>query len=361
MRDTIEEVTVIIPSYNPDEKLQAVVSGLKAAGFYDIIVIDDGSDEEHQKPFELVKDCTVIHHETNRGKGSALKTAFLYCLENRQNKTGVITVDGDNQHRPEDVYACAQKLLEEPNKLVLGCRDFKQPDVPFRSRFGNLMTRAIFSGLCGVKVSDTQTGLRAISMQYLPLLLQIEGERYEYETHMLLDLKNAGIPFVEVPIETVYMENNQASHFHPVRDSIKIYKVILKFVMNSMLSTVIDLVLFYLSFSLLKNVAPLAEIAVIPATVIARICSSFCNYMISRKVVFKSRGSHSLVKYYVLCIAQMSLSALLVNGCTMLVGRGSLMTTIMKAIIDTTLFFLSFRIQRNWVFKKASTECFPIT
>lgn len=360
MRDTIEEVTVIIPSYNPDEKLQAVVSGLKAAGFDDIIIIDDGSDEEHQKPFELVKDCTVIHHETNRGKGRALKTAFLYCLENRQNKTGVITVDGDNQHRPEDVYACAEKLLDEPDKLVLGCRDFKQPDVPFRSRFGNLLTRAIFSGLCGVKVTDTQTGLRAVSMQYLPLLLQIEGERYEYETHMLLDMKNAAIPFAEVPIETIYVEDNQSSHFHPIRDSLKIYKVILKFVMNSMLSTIIDLALFYLSFSLLKSVAPLADFAVIIATAIARICSSFCNYMISRKIVFKSRGSNSLVKYYILCIAQMTLSAMIVNGCTMLVGSGSLITTVMKAITDTTLFFISFRIQRNWVFKKTSAECYPI-
>lgn len=354
MRDTVEKVTVIIPSYNPDEKLKAVVEGLKKAGFEDILIVNDGSDEQHLQPFEEVSDCTIIHHEVNKGKGGALKTAFAYCLENRQHKLGVITVDGDNQHKPEDVIACVKKLIEQPDRLILGCRDFSLPDVPLRSRFGNLMTRAIFAGLCGVKVSDTQTGLRAISMQYLPLMLQIEGERYEYETHMLLDMKNFGIPFSEVPIQTVYEEDNKSSHFHPIRDSLKIYKVILKFAMNSMMSTVIDLALFYISYSVLKGIPSLVDMSVIIATVIARVCSSACNYLISRKVVFKSKGSNSLMKYYILCIAQMMVSALIVNGCTLFIGRGSIITTIIKAITDTTLFFLSFRIQRNWVFKR---EC----
>lgn len=356
MKGTIEEMTVIIPSYNPDEKLLMVVEGLKRIGFRDIVVVDDGSDAIHKEIFAQLQGCELLHHKENQGKGRALKTAFMYCLENRAHQKGVITVDGDNQHRPEDVLACAERLLDKPDKLILGCRDFNRAEVPFRSRVGNLMTRAIFAGLCGVKVSDTQTGLRAISMGYLPLLCRIEGERYEYETHMLLELKNASIPFAEVPIQTIYIEDNQSSHFHPLLDSLKIYKVIVKFVMNSMLSTLIDLGMFYLSYTLCKQIPELRDIAVIMATVVARSCSSLCNYMVSRKIVFQSKGSNSFVKYYILCVTQMLLSALLVKGCSLLVGSGSMVVTLSKALTDTLLFFISFRIQKNWVFRTVNAK-----
>lgn len=352
MKDAVCDLTIVIPSYNPDEKLNMVVDGLREKGFYDIIIVNDGSDAKHLLPFEKAQKCTVIHHRTNKGKGRALKTAFQFCIENRQNKKGVITVDGDNQHSPDDVYACGKKLLESDSRLVLGCRDFKKKEVPARSRLGNLLTRTVFQVLCGVKVSDTQTGLRAIPMQYLPFMMQIPGERYEYETHMLLEMKNAGIPMEEVAIQTIYLEDNQSSHFRPILDSLKIYKVIGRFAMNSMLSTVIDLGLFYICYSLLHNIESMAYFAAIFATVFARICSSVCNYLVSRKFVFQSKGSNSLVKYYVLCLGQMAVSALLVNGCAMLVGRSSMLTTILKAITDTALFFVSFRIQRNWVFKR---------
>lgn len=357
MQDTVLNLTIVIPSYNPDEKLHKVVDGLRERGFHDIVVVNDGSDEEHLKPFEYVGNrCTVIHHKENKGKGRAMKTAFAFCMENRKKSLGVITVDGDNQHHPEDVYACGKALLENREHLILGCRNFSSDDVPFKSKYGNNITKGIFSVLCGLKISDTQTGLRAISMEQLPKIAQIRGERYEYETNMLLETKNMEMEITEVPIKTIYINDNESSHFNPIKDSIKIYGMIIKFFMNSIASTAIDLVLFFAISLLLGKMSLMQGTSVFLATVIARICSSLFNYKVNRKVVFGQGNALSLVKYYILCVCQMMVSATIVTLISNWLVASSLVSTVIKAVTDTCLFFISFRIQKNWVFKKQAQE-----
>ena len=156
-------IPVVIPSYNPDEKLAQTVLGLKNAGFRDIIVIDDGSSAETKKNFPEPGDgVTVLRHEVNRGKGAGLKTAFRYILENRPDAAGCVTADGDGQHRTEDIAACAKAMLSEKDRVILGARDFSLPHVPERSKKGNRITSRVFRLLFGMKITDTQTGLRAI-------------------------------------------------------------------------------------------------------------------------------------------------------------------------------------------------------
>ena len=186
------KITVILPSLNPDEKMVNTVVGLKEHGFDDIVVVNDGSDQAHLAPFESVaglEGVTVLTHEVNKGKGRAMKTAFEYIMKNRSGISGVVTVDGDGQHLPKDIRRCGEKMEENPDKVVLGVRDFSSPDVPARSRFGNNLTRFVFRFACGIKISDTQTGLRAIPFKYLSLMTKIDGERYEYETNQLLMIK----------------------------------------------------------------------------------------------------------------------------------------------------------------------------
>ena len=204
------KVSVIIPSLNPDEKLICVVDSLREAGFDDIILVNDGSDENHMEPFEHVSaypECTILTHEVNKGKGRGLKTAFEYCIKNRPDIDGVVTVDGDNQHKAADILKCCEKMAECKDKVVLGVRNFSGKDVPFKSRFGNNMTSFVFKFACGLNISDTQTGLRAIPRQYLELFDKVKGERFEYETNMLLEFKQSHIDFVEVQIETEYIED----------------------------------------------------------------------------------------------------------------------------------------------------------
>ena len=349
------KVSVIIPSLNPDDKLVSVVDALIKKGFDDIILVNDGSDIEHMWPFDKVSEypqCTILTHEVNKGKGRGLKTAFEFCIANRPDIDGVVTVDGDNQHKADDIYECCRTMIREKNKVILGVRNFSGDDVPFKSRFGNNMTSFVFKFACGLNISDTQTGLRAIPAQFLKTFCEVKGERFEYETNMLLELRQSNIGFVEVPIQTVYIEENASTHFNPIKDSIKIYGVIFKFLFSSFASSLIDLAIFTIIEALLLGRVD-DSLRIFSATAGARVISSLFNYTFNRKAVFKSSESikGSIVKYYILCVLQLCVSYMLVYAVTSILSLGSVMTVVAKAIIDTILFAISFQIQRRWVFK----------
>lgn len=369
------DVTIILPSLNPDEKMIRTVEGILAEGFTDIVVVDDGSAAEYKEPFATVaamNGVTVLTHEVNKGKGRAMKTAFSYVAEHRPDSKGVITVDGDGQHLPKDIRACAEAMLAEGNKVVLGVRDFSKPDVPFKSRNGNNITKAVFRIFCGIRISDTQTGLRAIPAQYLPLMGEIAGERYEYETNQLLILKDKGIALHEVVIDTVYIDDNASSHFHPFRDSWRIYKIIFKhigtsvlakFLGASIISFLVDTILFFLINVGLEN-AGMGEadskLRIALATVGARVVSTIVNFCLNRKVVFRSNDSvgGTLVRYYILAVCQMTASLLLVHlFAERVLGLGAgVLESIVKFAVDMCLFVISYQVQKRWVFANRKTE-----
>lgn len=233
MPDTVnclETCVIVLPSLNPNEKFDRVVDGLREAGFRRIMIIDDGSDAEHQTHFERAAafpECEVLHHNGNKGKGRALKDGFVEVLKRFPDAEGVITIDGDGQHLTKDIIACGNRMLEDTTKIVLGCRNFDLPGVPARSVAGNKTTSRMFR-VYGIRLSDTQTGLRAIPMRFLSRFTAIEGERFEYETNMLLKMKRRGIPFVEQQIETVYEDENAGSHYNTVKDSWRIFRIMFK-------------------------------------------------------------------------------------------------------------------------------------
>ncbi|MBQ6814148.1 MAG: bifunctional glycosyltransferase family 2/GtrA family protein [Lachnospiraceae bacterium] len=348
------KITIIIPSLNPDEKLVQVVDGLVDRGFEDIVIVDDGSDEIHKEPFSTVEKYSqvhLLHHDVNKGKGRALKTAFQYCIQNRPNIDGVVTVDGDNQHMVADIYKCSERMVENTTKMILGVRDFSGENVPFKSRFGNNLTKSVFKVACGLKISDTQTGLRAIPRRYLSKMIDIKGERFEYETNMLLECKKQGIGICEEPIDTVYIEENASTHFNPLWDSLKIYGVIFRFIASSLAASVIDIISFTILNYLLGDMDAKSRLLI--ATVGARIISSIINYILNEKAVFNSDvpRKKTIMRYYVLCGCQMLASYGLVWLITDALVLGKILTAVSKVIVDTSLFFISFKIQRNWVFK----------
>lgn len=351
-------VSIILPSLNPDEKLMKVVNGLVDQGFDDIIIVNDGSNAEHINPFKeagMLSQCTILTHEVNKGKGRALKTAFEYFLTNRKGKAGIITVDGDNQHRPDDIYHCSEEMLANPHTIILGSRDFSQYDVPKKSRYGNRITSFVFKAAVGLKITDTQTGLRAIPTEFLKDFLNVDGERFEYETNMLLEMKTQSIAFKEVKISTVYIEENKTSHFNPVKDSFRIYSLILKFLFTSILSSMVDLIVFaLLLWSLGKHFDKRQLIFV--ATFGARLMSSLVNYTLNHKKVFKSQESmgKTILRYYILCVIQATVSFGSVYFISKALHTKNVYVTLIKIFVDTILYFISFQIQREWVFKKNS-------
>ncbi|MBQ7934262.1 MAG: bifunctional glycosyltransferase family 2/GtrA family protein [Lachnospiraceae bacterium] len=353
MNTDLQGLTVIIPAYKPEPGLGDMVQELMAAGFETILVVDDGSGEGYEDIFAQARQlpgCTVLQHEVNRGKGAALRTAFRYVLDTFPESRGVVTADADGQHLVRDIVAVARAVAES-RQVVLGVRDFTDPKVPARSKFGNNMTRGVFRLFFGMKIQDTQTGLRGIPTEYLEQMLQPGGDRYEYETNMLFHINRRGIPYQQVPISTVYIDENSTSHFRVVRDSIRIYGLILKYLFSSVGASVIDALVFYI----MKKGAFLAFLPIpltFTAAFIARAVSSITNYLVNAKVVFGDRaGIRTLVKYYILAIFQIMVSAVLVFTTEHLLDIWSpALSTLVKVAVDTILFFFSFRIQHKWVF-----------
>ena len=279
-------MTVLIPAYEPDERLIYLIKELKDKCDYNIVIVDDGSGDKFQGIFEIATNygCTVLTHETNRGKGRALKTGFDYILDNTDKKSDVVTADADGQHLVDDIIRVANTICLSQEKIVLGVRKFVGK-VPFKSIIGNAFTRAIFTLVSGEKITDTQTGLRGFPFVLLPWLIKLEGERFEYEMNMLLKAKTAGYKFTQIDIETVYIAGNISTHFRAIRDSIRIYLPFFKFCFTGITSAVVDYVLLFV-FQWMTNNLLIAVVA-------ARVASSAVNYTINRTLYLylqKKRG-----------------------------------------------------------------------
>ena len=350
-----DEVILLIPALDPDQHLLDFLDELMKRWQGPVVLVDDGSGEAAVNDiFPAAKAmagdaCVVVRHACNLGKGRALKTGFNEVLNRWPGAAGVITADADGQHRPEDIIKCADRLRKNPDALTLGCRDFHEENVPFKSRAGNRITRCFMRFLCGVNVSDTQTGLRAIPTAFMKSLMNVSGERFDFETNMLLEARTESVAIEEQTIDTVYIEQNRASHFNPFTDSIRIYSLLLKFCSSSFIGFIADIVLFTL-FIRAFSVLGLGAWLITACTVAARVLSAGINFTLNRTMVFRSRqnAGTSAVKYALLCVLQMAASAALVTSAA---GVFTVSTVVLKVIVDFVLFLISFQIQRSIVFK----------
>lgn len=362
---------LIIPSLNPDSRLTAYIKNLIHIGFSKIIVVDDGSAPQYQPIFDAVKslpECDLLVHAVNMGKGRSLKDAFnYYCQNYSDDFLGVITADSDGQHMAEDVGRLDTALAESAHALILGCRDFDEASVPWKSSFGNKMTRQVLRLFIGSArqeearshskaITDTQTGLRAIPNKLIKSYLTLPGERFEYETNMLIEALHTHTPIKEIGIQTVYINANSETHFRPLADSFAIYSQIFstffKYTLASLSSFLLDYGIYSLLIMLL-GFLPLAP-KIWTAAATARILSSLYNYTMNMSIVFKNSTGRrkTFIKYYMLCISQLACSSFLVWFTCLHTGLSEIT---IKLFVDTLLFTASFAIQKNWVFQKERT------
>jgi putative flippase GtrA len=341
-------VTVLIPAYNPNETLEALVQALWEAGFHDLVVVDDGSDQDCQPVFSRLERAgrvTLLRHGVNLGKGAALRLGFNHVYVQHRNDPGylgVITADADGQHLPADIAKIAQSLADHQESLILGVRSF-QGKVPFRSRFGNSMTQTVFRFLVGEKITDTQTGLRGVPLALLPLFLRITANRYEYELDMLIQCATNRHPIVQVPIATVYIDDNRSSHFNPIVDSAKIYLVFLRFIGSSLLTALVDNIVFILVYNATNNI--------ILGQALARALATVVNFSINRNFVFKHQEGKWLAfaKYVALVIIMGGVSYSMIRVIVDQTGMGVVPA---KILAETALYLVNFATQRTLIFRK---------
>jgi glycosyltransferase involved in cell wall biosynthesis len=346
------KIIVLIPSFQPDHRLVELVEALAGRPGVAICVVDDGSGPEFGHIFRSVEaiGAELVAHQFNLGKGAALKTG-LAEIQARYPGVSVVTADSDGQHSLDDIHAVADRLEESKTpSLVLGAREFDS-ETPWKSRVGNRMSSYLFLALWGKKLRDTQTGLRGISSELIENQLLVPGERFEYESNVLIDAIRSGIP-------ATYLDStNSHSHFRPVVDSLIIlgvlFKQLAKFVGSSALSALVDIGAFALILALVFSGVS-DPFALFTSAAAARLLSLSVNFTINYKVVFESRRNpkFALISYLALAIFVFLASTLSAIALTTIFHWRALEA---KIFTDVALFFLSFLIQRSVTFTKVST------
>lgn len=337
---------IAIPAYEPDQNLVWLVRGLVEKG-YCVVVTDDGSGEAYHSIFQQIwENAIVLTHEKNMGKGKAIRTALRYIRENIPEAETIAVADADGQHDIADVELVLAVASLNKDSLVLGARSFGA-DIPKASRVGNLITRKVFQLLSGIHVSDTQTGLRSFSGKLAELFLTVPGDHYEYEMNVLCFCAKKKIPILEIPVKTIYHDKeNSCSHFHKLRDSLRICHQIIKFALSGSSSFVLD----YILFGLLCFLFGKYRFGVLCSNAAARVCSAVFNYQLNARFVFHDQdsGRKTALSYFMLALVILLCNNLVLTFYMKILVIGPMTA---KIFTELTLFLVSFVVQNFWIFR----------
>lgn len=336
------EILIIIPAYNPPIKLfEALLTKLEGA-FKHVLIVNDGSDESFNDFFKkLEKKYHVLKHEYNLGKGEAIKTAYKFAYDNYKDVLAYVVIDCDNQHDIEDMINCCKAAIERPDSLVIGVRDFSLDTVPFKSKAGNKITRLMFKWLFNKDITDTQTGLRAISPTIVNKLLAVSGSRYNYELKCLITCCEENIPIVEVPIKTIYIENNKESRFNPVKDSFIIYKEFINYYLRLFIPYLISLLVFLIVFYFMNSNNDLKALIIV--NIIAGIINIVTNIIMNYRNIYKHNNLGNNLVYILKKILKIFIAGFIIYICYNLLNINLLLSKVLVDIILTIIIFLIFR------------------
>ena len=335
----------LIPSYEPDDALLSVVNELLVNSF-DVVVVNDGSKPSYDEVFsKLPIDVHYLSYEKNKGKGYALKHGLKFIKDNFNSESIVVTLDSDGQHKVSDAINILE-TCENEGGLILGSRHFGK-GTPFKSRFGNWMARTTFLISTHHRIYDTQTGLRAFDYSMIETLINVKGNRYEYEMNVLLEAISRGIYIKEVEIETIYLNDNAGTHYNPFKDTMRIFKEVIKFSASSLIGFLVD----YGLFSLLTLFKVGWEHWVLMCVIIARVISASVNFTINYNLVFKKRETlwFAFIKYAGLAACILGCNLFLM---WLLYEQAGMNEYLAKIIVEVTLFITSWLVQRLFVFRK---------
>ena len=240
----------------------------------------------------------------------------------------------------------------------MGVRDLTLPGVPPKSKAGNRLTSWAFHALYGARLADTQTGLRGIPHGLLDWCGGIAGERFEYEMNMLIRAARERVPILQEPIATIYYNGNAGTHLHPIRDSWRVFVILVSglgwYTAAAVLSAVTDVAAFALCDGVVFALLP-------PlwrywwSVLLARALSSALNYTLNRRYVFGARPRRrALIRYYCLWACQLAASYLLLLVLSALLP--GIYPVVNKAMGDIILAICSYQIQMHWVFREEAVH-----
>lgn len=334
-------IVFLIPSYQPTEIFCSLLQEIRLRDSSPIVVVDDGSGADYEAIFLRVKELpgtTVLTNAVNLGKGAALKHGMNHILVNHPACIGVVTADADGQHSTADILRIAAGFRERPDDVILGARQFGR-NVPFRSKLGNLVSRHVYRFFIGLNLSDTQTGLRGIPRSLMASCLSVRANRYEFETEQLVVVKSTGIPVREIPIETIYIDDNRASHFRPVLDSAQIYFVLLRYMASSLITAAIDILVFATIIAWSGDL--------LLSNTVGRMVAIWAQFSLLQRFVFRLRGNAKMFAAY---LGLVVVSGVVSTALQIQIANVVPFPVAAKIIAEVSVFLFNFLFLRDLVF-----------
>ncbi len=267
------DTMILIPAYKPSQALVILTSELMQNG-YPVLVVNDGSPSGYESVFSSVSEyADVTAYENNMGKGHALKHGLQTVMKNYKSVRFVVTADADGQHSVEDIIKIC-RAVRSGGGLVIGSRDFKG-NVPLRSSVGNHLSRFVFAIASGRLIYDNQSGLRGFTRQHIQWMMNVRGNNYDYEINVLMYAAKRKMAIREIPIRTIYEDNNKQSHFLPVRDTLRIYRRIFSAAGDSLYSLLVNLLMSIGLFPLFSLIHIPPEVTIMITTLVSSIFMLF--------------------------------------------------------------------------------------
>ncbi len=217
------KTAAIIPAYSEEKHIGDIIRRARKQLDH-VLVVDDGSRDTTARCAREAGAEVIVHGE-NRGKGEAIKTGLRHWLDRQF--IHVIILDADGQHLPEEIDRFIAAAAQAGDRsFFLGNRMNNLIGMPFVRRVVNRYMSNRISRICRQKIPDTQCGFRMLDRQLMPELLE-GGNRFDYETEMLIIASRKGYRIESVPITTVY--SDEMSKIHPARDTIRFFKLMRRY------------------------------------------------------------------------------------------------------------------------------------
>lgn len=346
MKDSV----VIIPVSSPGDKLNGYIASIIECG-YKVILVFDGCEPDNI--FHVNESCIILRNAVSQGVGRAVKTGVNYILTRLPECKCAVIADDTCTYSTEDIALCEDSALSDPAAIVLGSRKLTKTSVPFKARFINNSFRIMFRTLCGINIKDSRTSLRAFSRNLMADIMGVQGEGSDFMVNMLLYTKQRNIPITEAAVDAQYFPAPKKPLMNNLADLLNIFFVFIKFMVTSLSSFVIDLLAFTLFVNIFKGFIASPQYYILYSTILSRVISAFVNFSLNKYTVFKNKGRtlKTFIKYASLCAVQLLVSSTLVFVVYDKIFAGAVSESIIKIFVDAILFFVSFQVQREWVFK----------
>ena len=219
---------VVIPAYNEEATILPLIERVLEQNPNRLLVINDASNDKTADLLQSLEEnqsLQIIHNSRNLGKAGSLWRGFDQAIAQKMDV--VITIDGDGQHRPEDMPALLEKYLSQPERLVIGAREKNLKTQPIGRFLANRFANFWISWASGYAVKDSQSGFRLYPVELLKKLDALRTtEGFVFESEVIIELAWQGYYASIVTIPTIYHQDRRASHFKPWQDIKKITKMV---------------------------------------------------------------------------------------------------------------------------------------